>query len=77
MIAIGLELFEHYSAEKLPSAERGGTQPLREHPLGRIAHFIVLHLFTQNNYRMRLDDAFEEVDHAMNLPKGLGFSSVN
>jgi hypothetical protein len=26
---------------------------------------------------MRLDDAFEEVDHAMNLPKGLGFSSVN
>jgi len=49
---------------------------LRQHALGGIAELVVLHVLAENNNRVRLDDAFEQVDHAMDLAKRLGFAGV-
>lgn len=43
------------------------------HALGGIAQLVVLHIFAEHHNRMRFDDAFEEIDHAMELSERLGF----
>jgi hypothetical protein len=60
----------------LPGTQRGCAQALCEHALGCIAQLVVLHVFSEHNNSIRLDDAFKKVDHAMDFTERLGFGDV-
>jgi len=49
---------------------------LGQHSFGGIAELVAGHIFPEDDHRMRLDDALEQVNHTVNLPKGLRFGLV-
>lgn len=75
-VSVTLQLLEQDAAEELPGSERGGSKSLSQHPFGGIAQLVAGHIFPENDHRMRLDDALEQVDHTVHLPKGLRFGLV-